>query len=715
MFERIQSLFKAIGRLPPFPLVIQSDETECGLASLAMVLSSFGCSCELERLRGIYGSTRGGMTVGDLCDFAAVVGLRGIPEAVGVDNLNTTPSIIFCRNDHFSVFWKLGKHKAEKRYFIADPSDGILCFCEDEMKEYYSGIQIRFRPIKRILDSQVLELPDRRASPTLSSLLLNKSTIVGIICLLAVVSTVLTLVNAAAQDVFMTYVVEEGEILWIKGLIIITVVLSILIALSGLMMQLAVQRQLQHAIQKWNIDLFESLFRAPYIFFINKTTGLISSRFSQVEEALSGYQSAMLSAFTGCLNLAAYVVAVMFVSPPLALVSGFGIAAFVVVGLKFYGYNIQNNYIVREAECLVATAEFKLIKSREQIILEHSEKAINRELNSGYTSLGKAQLSASRISAISEFFLGSVDQSLNALLLVVSSILIVNGYLTTGTYAAINVIIGTALEPIRSLSQLLETYQNSRLTFNSASELMPAEETKQGNFNIPKQSGAIGGQQSAVIQLDAVSFRYSKYSEPILNNANLTIKSKSGRPIAVRLDGQSGSGKSTFLNLLMGFIQPVSGRVLIDGICLKHLKVNDLREIVQYIDRSALISVGSVESNARLGTQANHDEYEEILMLLGLNHESIFCQHNSRILQNESSVSTGQAVMISLVRAALMKPRLLLIDESLVSIPQDLHQPIVQGLLKLGMNLLIVQHGESPFLRTLPSVSMADLNPEEHN
>ena len=98
MFERIQSLFQAIGRLPPFPLVIQSDETECGLASLAMVLNSLGSPCELERLREMYGSTRGGMTVGELCDFSAVVGLRGIPALVNIEDLEITPSIIFSRN-----------------------------------------------------------------------------------------------------------------------------------------------------------------------------------------------------------------------------------------------------------------------------------------------------------------------------------------------------------------------------------------------------------------------------------------------------------------------------------------------------------------------------------------------------------------------------------------------------------------------------------------
>jgi ABC-type molybdenum transport system ATPase subunit/photorepair protein PhrA len=65
--------------------------------------------------------------------------------------------------------------------------------------------------------------------------------------------------------------------------------------------------------------------------------------------------------------------------------------------------------------------------------------------------------------------------------------------------------------------------------------------------------------------------------------------------------------------------------------------------------------------------------------------------------------------MISLVRAALIGPSLLLIDESLVSLPQELHKSVVQGLLSLGINVLVVQHGESEYISSLPTITMASL------
>ena len=113
--------------------------------------------------------------------------------------------------------------------------------------------------------------------------------------------------------------------------------------------------------------------------------------------------------------------------------------------------------------------------------------------------------------------------------------------------------------------------------------------------------------------------------------------------------------------------------------------------------------------NARLGTIADHNQYEECVSALGLSNQSIFSQQNGRYLQDDSSLSIGQAVMISLVRAALLRPILLLIDESLVSLPQELHQGVVKGLLSLGINVLVVQHGESDYIGSLPTVTMASL------
>lgn len=692
---------RRITQTPPFALVMQNDETECGLASLSMVLAAHGMPSELELLRREYGSTRGGMTVGELCRFSSDRGLRAVPRSGPLDPALTLPCVLFVRGEHFSVLWRISNGS----YWIADPADGALVLDQQGFDHYYSGMAISFRPIKRRIEASTLSEPTRG----LSAILPVGQILTGAVILLAIVVSVLTLVNAAAQDVFMTYIVEEGEINWTRGLVIFTLLLGLSIAIAQLLMQFILMKQVQNSILKWNLEVFSSLFDAPYSFFINKTSGLIASRFNQVDASLQGFQSAVIASFSGLLNLSIFFVAVSFVSWPLAVVALLAIAAFIGVGVKFYGLNIQNNYLAREGQAAAATAEYNLISGKDQIILEQSDASIIKQLTTGYLSLTSADFRIERTEAINEFFLSLVDQLLNVSLLVLSGILIVQGHLTTGTYAAINVIIGTALQPVRSLSAIIESIQNSRLTLRSANELY----SPPPRFDAPE--AATGSPEDGVtavaIQCSKVCFRHSAYAANIIDTLSLTIRSRSGAPWCIHLDGSTGSGKTTFLNLLLGFAKPSSGEVRLFGHCVSELPQQQRNQLIQLVDRSPTITSGSVFQNIHLGLPSSGDAYLEVIRALGLQDQGLFRQQLQRFLQDDTSVSTGQAVMIALVRAVLIRPRILLLDEALASIPENLHQPVLAGLRQLGINVLIVQHGDSAALTGLPRLETRSFLP----
>ena len=689
----ISQLLRKWSFQPPFPVVLQSDESECGLASLAMVFAAMGHQISLEDLRNDYGSTRGGETIGELCKFAERHGFRAIPSRTNALDAKRLPCILFVRGDHFSVLWNIENNQ----YAIADPSDGCLLLDAEQFATYYSGIVLYLRPIP----SHVNQQPSNAQPPQQSEtpLLPLKRQIAIAVLVIAITIAVLTLATASFQDVFMTYVVEEGDILWTRGLVNLTVGFALVLAAATFVLQLILQRFLQTNILTWNTKLFNSLFDAPYSFFVNKTTGLISSRFNQVDEALSGFQSAVVSALLGSLNLAIFLVAIVWVSWPLALVSAFGMAGFVYVGVKFYGYNLQNNYLYRQAQCEASAAEFKLISGRDQVVIEKNESAIKRELATGYLNQAIAELRINRIGGWNEFFLSSVDLLLNTLLLVVSALLIIGGDLTTGTYAAVNVIIGTALQPIRSLAQIVEVLQNSRLSFKTANELLQTKPVDQ-------HAKAQPDLQAAVLVLEKLTFRYSLYGETIHHNVRLRIASKNSKPITVRLDGGTGVGKTTLLNLILGLLTPTEGRVLIYGVDIHQISKTERNHLVQFVDRNPFIVNDSVINNALLGSQAKPSDLHHCLQLLSLDDEPLFREQSHRQLQDESSLSTGQAVMLALVRAVLMQPKLLLLDEALTSLPENQHLPILIGLRNLGINVLLVQHGTSKATASLPTVAI---------
>ena len=198
--------------------------------------------------------------------------------------------------------------------------------------------------------------------------------------------------------------------------------------------------------------------------------------------------------------------------------------------------------------------------------------------------------------------------------MVVSALLITQGEMTTGVYAAISVIIQTALAPVRSIAAIIETIQNSRLSFNTAAELYQDnnsknEQTLQDDISSKKNSSV----DNPILEVKNVSFRYSIYSDTIFDNANLSIRSRSNKPLAVRLDGGTGGGKSTLLNLLLGMQKCNSGSITIYGHDIAKLSTKDRNQLIQYIDRYPIIQAGSVAMNARLGSGASHKDYEKTI------------------------------------------------------------------------------------------------------
>ena len=681
---------------PPFRVDLQSDESECGLACLSMLFTIKGLPVTLEAIRKDYGSTRGGTTIGQLCDFADRHGFRAIPARKILPEAKDLPCIVFVRGEHFSVLWEI----KDNSYAIADPSDGCLLLNEEQFKAYYSGVTLSLRPIpSRIGTSPFSGGVESQDPPKLLPLTRD---VLAAVVVLALVISVLTLATASIQDVFMTYVVEEGDLLWTRGLINLTLGFAVVLAATTMVLQLVLQRFLQINIFNWNVNIFKSLFDAPYSFFINKTSGLITSRFNQVDEALAGFQSASLSALMGGLNLLIFLVAVTVVSWPLALVSLVGIAGFIFVGIKFYGFNIQANYLQRQAECATNSSEFKLISGRDQVIMEQSQAAMLRELGSAYVNQSIAELKITRFAGWNEFFLSSIDLLLNSLLLVVSALLIINGNLTTGTYAAVNVIISTALQPIRTLAQTIEILQSARMSFSTANELLQDAPQDLQEPIEPKP-------ESPVLEARGVSFQYSRYSDRILDNFSLKLVSSNQRPITVRLDGATGAGKTSLFNLILGLHKPSDGTILVKGLDISSAGKSQRNLLVQFIDRNPFITNDTVIRNTLLGTNKTQQDLHDCLEIVGLVNEPLFREQSLRYLPDSSAISTGQAVMIALMRAILLKPQLLLIDEALSSLPEERHLPILRGIQKLGINVILIQHGTSPVLSALPTIQLAEM------
>ncbi|MHA1445746.1 MAG: ABC transporter ATP-binding protein [Candidatus Heimdallarchaeaceae archaeon] len=185
-----------------------------------------------------------------------------------------------------------------------------------------------------------------------------------------------------------------------------------------------------------------------------------------------------------------------------------------------------------------------------------------------------------------------------------------------------------------------------------------------------------------LIELESVHFRYQP-KVPVLKNINLTIEP--GKSIA--LVGQTGAGKTTITKLLSRYYDVTEGELSIDGINIKEIDLETLRRNIAVVPQDVYLFSGSVKDNLKFGKKdATDDEIYDVCLMLGL-HDYILKLpegYDTDVKEGGSRLSLGQRQLISLARAVIANPSILILDECSSSV-----DPITESLIQKGINLML--------------------------
>ncbi|TLS53164.1 ABC transporter ATP-binding protein [Paenibacillus antri] len=265
--------------------------------------------------------------------------------------------------------------------------------------------------------------------------------------------------------------------------------------------------------------------------------------------------------------------------------------------------------------------------------------------------------------------------------------LIQQGELSIGMLLAFATYVGNFWEPINRLgqmySQLLIAMASSERIFEFIDEEPTVAEKREA-----KELQSIKGD----ISFRDVVFEYEK-NRPALKGVSLEVKA--GQTIA--LVGHTGSGKSTFINLLCRFYDPVGGQVAIDGTDIRDVTIQSLRSQVGIVLQDTFIFSGTIRDNIRFGKlDATNAEIEEAAKAVGA-HEFIVNLPNgydTQVEERGNVLSMGQRQLLSFARALLADPRVLILDEATASIDTETEAKIQEALKKLlhGRTSFIIAH-----------------------
>ena len=436
------------------------------------------------------------------------------------------------------------------------------------------------------------------------------------------------------------------------------------------------------------LDLFRHLQRLSLGYFAKKEVGSIVSRATNdIDKVMELVASGVVEAVADVVTLVGIVFIMLWMSPRLSLIS-FSIVPVIVFFAYFWGRRVRRVY--RETRKTIASVSAKIeesVSGMKEIHAFSRERETRREFQEVNVSNLQANVEAGRVMSAFRPAVGLFSAVGNFLVLWFGGNAVINGTLTIGVLFAFMSYMGRFFWPIESLSQFWNQVQSAMAAAERVFHIMDTE------IEVSEKPDALELTQiEGRITYEDMTFSYEE-GLPVLQDINLEIEPYT----TIALVGPTGAGKTTMINLLYRFYDPQEGRITIDGRDLRDLNIESMRSHMAIVLQDPILFSGTVKDNIKYGNlEATDERVVEIAKAVGA-HDFIMklpSGYDTEVRERGSRLSMGQRQLISLARALIADPRILIMDEATSSIDAYTELIIKQAMEKVlrGRTSIVIAH-----------------------
>lgn len=512
----------------------------------------------------------------------------------------------------------------------------------------------------------------------------EKAMIIGLLA--AVIVVVICSVYAPKLQSNAIDIIASGRFKELTPILITMVVVYIIHSICTFLQTKISAVLSQNIVKKMREDLFRHIVNLPVRYLDSNSHGDIMSRMTNDIENISTTVSQSLSSmFSGVLTIIGTVIMMTVLCPQLALLSCVTVIL-TVIATKFLSKAMKKFFTKRQVLLgnLNGTVE-EMVTGYKSVVAYNRQENVMKAFNSVSDEL-------TRVGIIAEILGGSMGPVMNVINNI--SFVIIAAF---GGYFAINHIISIGVisafivyakqfgRPIDELAQIYGQIQTAIAGAERVFAVMDEPlEDKSGDKNMDKLEG--------VIKFQDVNFSYTK-DKQVLYDFNLQVKA--GQKVA--LVGSTGSGKTTVVNLLMRFYDVDSGEILIDDVNIKDIDCATLRKNTAIVLQDTVLFADTIKNNLKYSNEAATDEQMYAAAAMS-NCDTMInkmpLKYDTELMAEGENISQGQRQLLSIARAFLAQPKILILDEATSNVDTRTEKHIQDAMLKLMENRtsLIIAH-----------------------
>ncbi len=678
----------------------------CGPACLAMVSEHYGLHPDRDQLRQLCDLNKEGVSLLGISKAAEEIGFKTVGGRLSFETLANEaplPCIVHWNQNHFVVVYKIKKHrKGRFTVYVADPGKGLVTYTKEEFCEHWvstktngeeKGIALLLEPTEQFYAQK-----DAKAVPTqnrlkfLWSYLKKYKRFFTQLILGLLLGSLLQLVFPFLTQSIVDTGIGGKDI----GFVWLVLLAEMMLLFSRTAIDFIRSKILLHISTRINIslisDFFIKLMKLPMKFFDTKLMGDLLQRIEDHRRVEQFLTSSSLSLLFSFFTFLVFGIVLAVYNLPIFAVFLIGTALYAGWIILFLKKRRQLDYKYFEQAGRNRNVTYQLIGGMQEIKLQGCEQRKRWEWEDVQADLFKVNLQSLNLQQIQQAGSITINEVKNILITVLAATAVIYGNMTLGMMLAVQYIIGQLNSPVEQLIQFIYSWQDVSISLDRMNEIHT--ETNEENTDRIRNNYTDETADGHSIHIKDLSFKYDMYSpKEILADINLSIPN--GKVTAIV--GASGSGKTTLVKLLLGFYEPLKGKIQLGDANLNEFNLGWWRSQCGAVMQEGYLFSDTIARNIAISDDEPDIErirYAARVANIADYIEALPLAYNTMIGQDGQGISQGQRQRILIARVVYKNPMFVFLDEATNALDANNERAITDNLKSFykGKTVVVVAH-----------------------